>query len=139
MPKSLYYAPSNMGVTVRLSIPYRIVMVQLLAAVSLTIAYLPFDEGGMVRTYSIFLGGLTSMLPSAFSAWHMARPIVKPGMVFKSLVYGEIVKLALTGIIFGAVFLFVKPLDILFFFSSLVLSMMCHVLVPLLWPNVGND
>ena len=89
-----------------------------------------------MRTYSIFLGGLTSMLPSAFLAWHMARPTIKPGMAFKSLVYGEIGKLALTGIIFGAVFFFVKPLDILFFFSSLVLNMVCHVLVPLLWPKV---
>jgi len=125
-----------MGVIMCLSIPYRIVLVQLLSAVILTLAYLPFDEGGLVRTYSILLGGLTSMVPSAFMAWHMTRPTIKPGLAFRSLVYGEIGKLTLTGLIFGAVFLLVKPLDILFFFSSLVLSMMCHVLVPLLWPKV---
>jgi len=124
-----------MGVHVHLTIPFRIVLVQTLGALGLTIAYLPFDEGGFVRTYSILLGGLTSILPSAFMAWHLTRPTVKPGTAFKSLVYGEIGKMALTAMIFIAVFVFIKPLDILFFFSSLVLSMLCHVLVPLLWPT----
>ena len=117
-----------------LTIPFRIVLVQLLVAVGLTLAYLPFDEGGLVRSYSILLGGLTSMLPSAFMAWHMTRSTVNLESAFKSLVYGEIGKLALTAMIFIAVFVFVEPLNILFFFSSLVLSMLCHVLVPLLLP-----
>lgn len=134
--KSLYYAPSNTGVQVHISIPFRIVLVQLLGAVCITLAYLPFDEGGLVKTYSILLGGLISMLPSAFMAWHMSRPAVKIDAAFKRLVYGEIGKLALTAILFIVVFVFIKPLDILFLFSSLVLSMMCHVFVPLLWSAV---
>ena len=118
-----------------LKIPFRIVLVQLVGLIGFTVAYLPFDEGGYARTYSILLGGLSSMVPSAFMAWHLTRPTLTPGKAFRKVVYGEIGKLAMTAIIFIAVFVFVKPLDVLFFFSSLVLSMLCHVFVPLFWPT----
>ncbi|MFT4711536.1 MAG: F0F1-type ATP synthase assembly protein I [Candidatus Azotimanducaceae bacterium] len=139
LAKSLYCAPSNMGLHVHLSIPFRIVFVQLLSTIGLTLAYLPFDEGGLVKTYSVLLGGVTSMLPSAFMAWHMSRSTVNTGAAFKSLIYGEIGKLALTAFLFIVVFVFIKPLDVLFFFSSLVLSMMCHVFVPLYWSTVEKS
>ena len=126
-----------MGVQMNISVPFRIVLAQLVGTVCLTLAYLPFDEGGLVRTYSILLGGSISMLPSAFMAWHMSRPAEQAGKAFKSLIYGEIGKLALTALLFIVVFVFIEPLDVLFFFSSLVLSMMCHVFVPLLWSTVG--
>ena len=123
-----------------LKIPFRIVLVQLVGLIGLALAYLPFDEGGYVRTYSILLGGLSSMLPSAFMAWHLTRPTSAPGKAFRRLVYGEIGKFAMTAIIFIAVFAFVKPLDVLFFFSSLVISMLFHVFVPLFWPtSVPSD
>jgi F0F1-type ATP synthase assembly protein I len=115
------------------------VFVQLLSTIGLTLAYLPFDEGGLVKTYSVLLGGVTSMLPSAFMAWHMSRSTVNTGAAFKSLIYGEIGKLALTAFLFIVVFVFIKPLDVLFFFSSLVLSMMCHVFVPLYWSTVEKS
>ncbi len=114
-------------------IPFRIVLVQLVVLIGLAVAYLPFDEGGYVRTYSILLGGLSSMLPSAFMAWHLTRPASSPGKAFRKLVYGEIGKLVMTAVIFTAVFIFIKPIDILLFFSSLVVSMLCHVFVPLFW------
>ena len=118
-----------------LKIPFRIVLVQLVGLIGLAIVYLPFDEGGYVRTYSILLGGLSSALPSAFMAWHLTRPTLTPGKAFRKLVYGEIGKLVMTAMIFIAVFVFVKPIDLLFFFSSLVISMLCHVFVPLFWPT----
>ena len=112
---------------------YRIVIAQLMVTVIAAVLILPVD---VVVAYSVFFGGLTGVIPSAFMAWRMGRESANPGTALKYLVRGELGKLALTALLFSAVFAWVEPLRVAYFFIALVLAMMCNVLVPLIEPAV---
>lgn len=82
-------------------------------------------------SYSLFFGGLTSAVPSAFMAFRTRRGTVHPDLALKQMVRGEIGKHLLTIAMFALVFFLVKPLAVAYFFAALVLGMVCNLFVPL--------
>ena len=107
---------------------YRIVIAQLIITLGVAIIYVFVD---VVGAYSIALGGLVCSVPSGFMAWRLDRQIASPGLALKYLVTGEMGKLMITAMMFVAVFVWVRPLDITIFFAALVLAMSLTVIVPL--------
>ena len=67
---------------------------------------------GPVAGYSVLLGSLTCAIPNAFLALRLAMPRRDPGAqaLIRAAYLGEIGKLAVTVLMFGAVFALVKPL-----------------------------
>lgn len=77
----------------------------LLAAIFLSI-------DGPVSGYSALLGGLTAVVPNAFLALRLTVPRRNPGAaaLVRAAYLGELGKVALTVLMFGAIFIGVKPL-----------------------------
>ena len=67
---------------------------------------------GHVAGYSALLGSLASAIPNAFLAMRLIVPRRDPGgrALLRAAYVGELGKLALTALIFGAVFVLVRPL-----------------------------
>lgn len=107
---------------------YRIVAVQFVATFIAATLYLIVD---WVTAYSVLLGGLTCAVPNALLAWRLGR-VADPSGALKSLVRGELGKLVMTAVIFAAVFFWVKPLEVMFYFVALILVMLFNMLVPLI-------
>ena len=107
---------------------YRIVAAQFIATFITATLCLIVD---WVAAYSIMLGGLTCAVPNALLAWRIGR-VADPNGALKSLVRGELGKLVMTAVIFAAVFLWVKPLEVMIYFIALVLVMLLNMLVPLI-------
>ncbi|MCB1645891.1 MAG: ATP synthase subunit I [Pseudomonadales bacterium] len=78
-------------------------------------------------------GGLTIALPSAFMAWRTGRRVARPAAALVILINAEIGKLLLTALMMGAVFVWVEALQPGWYFTALVVGMMCNIMVPLLW------
>jgi ATP synthase protein I len=107
---------------------YRIVFVQLAFTV---LAALMLLLHSVEVAYSVLLGGLTCVIPSAFMAWRIGRETADPSKALKSLVRGEIGKLLLTAAIFTAVFLWIESLQVAYFFIAIVVVMLLNIFVPL--------
>jgi len=78
---------------------------------------------GTVSAYSVFLGGLISIIPNAYFA---AKVFSRTGArametVVRNAYLGEFIKLALMGAGFSLVFVLVKPLQPLSLFAGFVL------------------
>jgi ATP synthase protein I len=86
----------------------------LLAQLGMTavLAMLFWGTDGRVTGYSALLGGLICVIPNAFMALRLAAPRRDPGAsaLVKAAYIGELGKLALTALMFGAVFMLVRPL-----------------------------
>lgn len=112
------------------SIAYQIVFVQFGATVLAAILCLFVD---WVASYSIFLGGLTGAVPSAFMAWRFgSRQVADVGLAFSHLLRGEVGKLLLTAALFIACFGLVGPLSAGFYFAGLGATLICNLVVPLI-------
>ena len=81
-------------------------------ALSLALAAAFWGFSGRVSGYSALLGGLTCVIPNAFLALRLAVPRRDPGAaaLIRAAYIGELGKLALTALIFGLVFVLVRPL-----------------------------
>lgn len=79
---------------------------------SVALAMLFWGTDGRVSGYSALLGGLTSVIPNAFLALRLTVPRRDPGAggLVRAAYIGELGKLALTVLMFGAVFTLVRPL-----------------------------
>jgi ATP synthase protein I len=79
---------------------------------TLTLAALFWGINGLVSGYSALLGGLTAVIPNGFLAARLMLPRRDPGAgaLLRAAYLGELGKLALTVLIFGAVFALVRPL-----------------------------
>jgi ATP synthase protein I len=92
---------------------------------------------GHVAGYSALLGCLISVLPNSFLALRLSVPRRDPGA--KSLVraayIGQLGKLALTMLLFGIVFVVVRPLAAAPLFATFIVT----ALVPLAALLVRND
>ena len=88
----------------------RILLTQLVLSMALTLLFWGMD--GNVAAYSALLGGLTCVVPNAFLALRLALPRRDQGAValVRAAYIGELGKVALTVLMFGAVFLLVRPL-----------------------------
>jgi ATP synthase protein I len=86
----------------------------LLAQTGLTLALAALFWGfnGWVSGYSALLGGLTAVVPNGFLAARLVLPRRDPGAgaLLRAAYLGELGKLALTVLMFGAVFALVRPL-----------------------------
>lgn len=112
------------------SIAYQIVFVQFWATILAAILCLLVD---WIAAYSIFLGGLTGAVPSAFMAWRFgSRQVADIGLAFSHLLRGEIGKLLLTAALFIACFGLVEPLSAGFYFVGLGATLICNLVVPLI-------
>jgi ATP synthase protein I len=79
---------------------------------STAIAALFWGTDGQVSGYSALLGGLSCVIPNAFLALRLVVPRRDPGAaaLVRAAYIGELGKLALTVLMFGAVFALLRPL-----------------------------
>lgn len=98
----------------------RILLAQLL--VGTAVAALFWGTDGYVSGYSALLGGLVCVIPNAFLALRLAVPRRDPGAsaLVRAAYIGELGKLALTVLMFGAVFALVRPLSAPALFAAFV-------------------
>lgn len=92
------------------SLAVKILLAQL--GLSVALAALFWGVDGYVSGYSALLGGLTCVVPNAFLALRLAMPRRDQGAgaLVRAAYIGELGKLALTVLMFSAVFLLVRPL-----------------------------
>ncbi len=88
----------------------KVLLAQLGVTVVLGMLFWVID--GQVSGYSVFLGGLTCVIPNAFLALRLAVPRRDPGAgaLVRAAYIGELGKLALTVLMFSMVFILVRPL-----------------------------
>ena len=84
---------------------------------------------------STLLGGLSVALPSAYMAWRLRQLTAIPEVALAQMIRAEVGKWLMTGLIIGAVFLWVESLSVGFFFLGLVTTYGCG-LVAILLPAV---
>jgi len=89
----------------------KILLAQL--ALSVVLATLFWGISGNVAGYSALLGGMICVIPNAFLALRLTVPRRDPGAdaLVRAAYIGELGKLALTVLMFGAVFALVRPLS----------------------------
>jgi len=99
----------------------RVLLIQLVVLLMLTIA--GWLISGTVGAYSVFLGGLISVVPNAYFAFKVTQ--ISGARSTERLVHsaylGELIKLALTGAGFALVFTKVEPLHVAGLFYGFVL------------------
>lgn len=112
---------------------YRLAWIQL--ALSLGIALIGYLAAGIVAGYSALLGGLIYAVPNALFARQVFayRPAGAIGRIVRSFYWGEVVKLSLTAVLFSAVFIWARPLQIGVLFFAFILVMITNILAPALW------
>lgn len=107
-------ADDTSGASSRTPAGDRVVKNVLLAQTGLTLALAAVFWGfdGLVSGYSALLGGLTAVVPNGFLAARLLLPRRDPGAgaLLRAAYLGELGKLALTVLMFGAVFALVRPL-----------------------------
>jgi ATP synthase protein I len=79
---------------------------------------------GQVAGYSALLGSLACVVPNAFLALRLAVPRREPGAraLLQAAYIGELGKLALTVLIFGFVFIVVRPLAAAPMFAGFIVT-----------------
>ena len=85
-----------------------------------------------VTSYSSVLGGLVCLLPGVYAA---IRTLREAPSEITPIVAGELGKLALSMALFIAVFVLVKPLNVLSFFGTFIGLQLMYVVVPVLESN----
>ena len=108
---------------------YRIIKAQLIAVIVLFAACFYVD---WVKAYSILLGGMVCVVPAAFAAWRISRKTAKPAAAMIHVTMAEAGKLLLTVALFVAVFVMVKPLNVIFFFGSIITLHSFYILMPII-------
>ncbi len=94
----------------KVSLISKVLLAQL--GLSVVLAVLFWGIGGRVSAYSALLGGLICVIPNAFLALRLVVPRRDPGAgaLVRAAYIGELGKLALTVLMFGTVFVLVRPL-----------------------------
>ena len=92
------------------------------AGLSMAVAILFWGTQGHVAGYSALTGGLICVLPNAFLALRLLVPRSDPGpkALLRAAYAGELGKLALTVIMFIAVFTLVRPLAVGALFAGFI-------------------
>ncbi len=106
----------------------RIVIAQVIVTVLSSAALWVFD---WVAAYSALLGGLTCVIPGLYT---LATSLQggDAGNGFARVIKGEGGRLAITIAMFLAVFIFVKPLNVLAFFGLFAVLQFFYAVVPVL-------
>ena len=95
----------------------RFVIVQVSTAFILAVAMTGF---GWIAAVSTLLGGVSVALPSGYMAWRIQKPSAQPAVALMRLLSAELGKWLLTGLMIGAVYVWVEPLNLGFFILGLV-------------------
>lgn len=105
-----------------MSVMLRVLIAQTISGVVL--AALFWSTMGRVAGYSAFIGSLICVVPSAFLALRLAVPRRDPGAgaLMRAAYVGELGKLALTVLMFGVVFVAVRPLAAAPLFAGFIVA-----------------
>lgn len=101
---------------------FRVVTAQVLATLLASALWLIF---GRVAAVSALMAGITCVLPGCYTLVVSLRPVIKGDPGLRQALRGELGKFALTVSLFALVFVFVKPLDVLVFFSTFIGLQLC--------------
>ncbi|MEX1265751.1 MAG: ATP synthase subunit I [Woeseia sp.] len=98
----------------------RVLMLQLCLGAATAVIF--WGTVGYVSGYSALLGGLACVLPNAFLALRLVVPRRDPGAggLVRAAYIGELGKLVLTVLMFGAIFTLIKPLAPLALFVGFI-------------------
>ena len=108
---------------------YRILIAQLIVTV---LASLPGLFVDWVVAYSILLGGTVCVVPAAFAAWRLSQKTPGPGAAMIHMVVAQTGKLLLTAALFAVIFVKVKPLNLVFFFGTIIALHSFYILMPII-------
>ena len=105
-----------------MSVMLRVLIAQTISGVVL--AALFWSTMGRVAGYSALIGSLICVIPSAFLALRLAGPRRDPGAgaLMRAAYVGELGKLALTVLMFGVVFVAVRPLAAAPLFAGFIVA-----------------
>lgn len=110
---------------------FRIILLQLIGTVAIAAIVLVLQDS--LSAYSALLGGLVCVIPSAFLAFRFVNALdIARDRVFRYLMLGELGKLVLSGILFTLVFVYIDPLETVWFFVSFIGVQALHWFAPLL-------
>ena len=96
----------------------RILFLQITTIFFLTITFWLFDN--KITAYSSLLGGLLGLIPNVFLAARLIAAPRSAKAVLRAAYIGEAGKVVLTFLLFGLVFIIVKPLDAKILFISFI-------------------
>lgn len=120
----------------------RVVPMTLLAQAgsSLVLAAALWFWQGSVAAVSLFLGGMVAVVPNAFLAARLlSGPAgVDAGALMRSAWVGEIGKLALTAVLFGAIFALLRPVSAPAVFAGFIAAQLVIFGALLLGSGAGN-
>ena len=114
-------APDRLGYLTKSPI-FRVVTAQVFATCLASAAWLVF---GRVAAISALMAGITCVLPGCYTLVVSLRPVIKGDPGLSQALRGEMGKFALTVSLFALVFVFVKPLNVLVFFSTFIGLQLC--------------
>jgi ATP synthase protein I len=104
---------------------YTILGLQLAVTLVVAAAFLPFK--GVAAATSALIGGLIAVVPGAFYVWRLIRSRNAPPQRLLRAHYGaEWGKLALTFVLFGATFAWVKDVSILPLIATYIAALMVY-------------
>ena len=101
---------------------FRVVTAQVVATFIASASWLIF---GRVAAVSALMAGITCVLPGCYTLVVSLRPVSKGDPGLRQALRGELGKFALTVSLFALVFVFVKPLNVLVFFSTFIGLQLC--------------
>ena len=107
---------------------FRIVAAQFIATILASALCLVFDP---VAAVSALTAGITCIVPGCYTLVVSLRPVIEGDPGLNQALRGEAGKFAITVSLFALVFVFVKPLNVLVFFSTFIGLQLCMALV--LW------
>ena len=108
---------------------YRILIAQLIVTVLASLSSLFVD---WVVAYSILLGGTVCVVPAGFAAWRLGQKTPGPGAAMIHMVVAQTGKLLLTAALFAVIFVKVKPLNLVFFFGTIIALHSFYILMPII-------
>jgi len=102
----------------------RVLLLQLGSSVLLALLF--WGIGGRISGFSALLGGLICLLPNAYLALRLTLPRSDRGAsgLVRAAYIGELGKIVLTVLLFGLVFLLVRPVDPVALFSGFIVTTM---------------
>ena len=107
---------------------FRIVAAQFIVTILASALCLVLDR---VAAISALMAGVTCVIPGCYTLVVSLRPVIKGDPGLSQALRGEVGKFALTVSLFALVFVFVKPLNVVVFFSTFAGLQLCMVVV--LW------
>ncbi len=103
------------------------VIVGLQFMVALVVAAVFLAESGLLAAKSAMIGGAIGVIPGAFYAWRLVRSQgAAPEQLLRAHYVAEFGKLALTFVMFGAAFVWVKNVSALPLFAGYIATLLVY-------------